>query len=137
MRFVQFPVSCPQTVGPVRRSSPALLVGPSVVRRTLTHHSHAAVFRHDTLTFSEHRPLGWEGTWHYTLHERSSDISRQIREWFPWTTRELGPLHVSRSRSCSWSWSPEGPHRSLVVLHHIKWPKHPFIQIVASSLVRR
>lgn len=47
-----------------RWSSPALLVGSSVVRCALTHHSHGAVFGHDTVTFSENWPLIWEGTWH-------------------------------------------------------------------------
>lgn len=44
--------------------SPALLVGSSVIRRSLTHHSHVAVFGHDSVTFSEHWPLIWEGTHH-------------------------------------------------------------------------
>lgn len=48
----------------VLRLSPALLVGSSVVRRSLTHHSHVAVFGHDSVTFSEHWPLIREGT-HY------------------------------------------------------------------------
>lgn len=78
LEIAMLPFHCNTIMITYQRSSPALLVGPSVVRRTLTHHSHAAVFRHDTLTFSEHRPLGWEGTWHYTLLKkttRKSNIS--------------------------------------------------------------
>lgn len=114
-----------------RRSSAALLVGSSVVRWPLAHHSHGAVFGHDTLTLPEHGPLSWEGTWHQALHEWSSDVSRQIRANLPWTTGELWSLHGS------WSRPPERPPGSAVVLHQIKWPKHSPIQKVVFSVVRR
>lgn len=73
LEIAMLPSHCNTIMITYRWSSPALLVGPSVVRRTLTHHSHAAVFRHDTLTFSEHWPLVWEGTWHYTLLKKTKN----------------------------------------------------------------
>lgn len=74
LHMVDGKLKLPHIMTTYQRLSPALLVGSSVVWYTLTHHSHGAVFGHDTVTFSEHWPLIWERTWHQAFLIRDIQI---------------------------------------------------------------